>query len=100
MSFNEFVKRGKIQFGLNPFYFVSLTCYKNDCCLKLNGITLKTLQDVQMIKDIDNSKGRGRYGIMGGRYAKSTSNSNNLSDNNSSSNNFSYNNSDRNSKKY
>ena len=44
------------EFGPNSLYYVSLNGYSNDCWLKTGGINLRTLQDIQMINDFDNSK--------------------------------------------
>ena len=72
--FEKFIKVSVYEFGINPFYCVSLPGYTWQCGLKYTGINLQTLQDKDMILFSENNIRGGISSVMGDRFIKSDDN--------------------------
>ena len=72
--FEKFIKISVEEYGINPFYCVSLPGYTWQCGLKYTGINLQTLQDKDMILLLENNIRGGISSVMGDRYIKSDEN--------------------------
>ena len=77
--FNLFIKLNIEIFKLNPLHCISLPGFSFDCFLKLSEVELETIQDEQMLKDFNSAMRGGICGVLGNRYFKSQSHSQNQS---------------------
>ena len=72
--FEKFIKVSVNEFNINPLYCVSLPGYTWQCGLKYVEINLQTLQDKDMILQLENNIRGGISSVMGVRYIKSDDN--------------------------
>ena len=63
--FEKFIKASLNEFKINPVHCASLPGYTWDCGLKYSGINLQTLQDKDMILQLENNFRGGVSSVMG-----------------------------------
>ena len=72
--FEKFIKASLNEFKINPVHCASVPGYTWDCGLKYSGINLQTLQDKDMILQLENNFRGGVSSVMGGKYVNSDGN--------------------------
>ena len=72
--FEKFVKVSTEEYKIIPLYCVSLPGYTYQCALKYTDIKLQTLQDKDLILEIENNIRGGISSVMGDRHVKSNEN--------------------------
>ena len=69
--FEKFIEVSFNDFGIYPFYLVSLPGYTWECGLKSTGTNSQSLQDKDLTLPLENNIHGGISSVMGSRYVKS-----------------------------